>query len=330
MPRRSLGPRLYLDRARDQWVIRDGARFVRTGCSRHENQRADLTLAAYIAQKYEPKASRSPLIEEMLLAYARDVVPNLATKRNKAYNIKSLKSWWSGKKLSDITARECRAYAATKTPSAAGADLKVLQAAVRHWHEEYGPLPSIPKVWRPKENPARERWLTKNEAARLLRAARPWPYLARMILIGLHTGSRPGVSKALQWDWIDFDRGIMRRRAPGTSDRGNKRSPPVKLGRKILLHLRRWHRTANGIKWVVNFNGRQIGDPHASWKWAVTAAQLPGTVTPHTLRHTRATWLMQAGVDPWEAAGHLGMSLRVLESVYGHHHPNWQSGAADI
>jgi hypothetical protein len=40
-----------------------------------------------------------------------------------------------------------------------------------------------------------------------------------------------------------------------------------------------------------------------------------------TLRHTAATWLMQAGVDKWEAADFLGMTIEMLDRVYGHHHP---------
>jgi hypothetical protein len=51
-------------------------------------------------------------------------------------------------------------------------------------------------------------------------------------------------------------------------------------------------------------------------------------VTPHTLRHTAATWLMQRGVPIWEAAGFLGMSLEVLQDTYGHHHPHYLQGAA--
>jgi hypothetical protein len=31
---------------------------------------------------------------------------------------------------------------------------------------------------------------------------------------------------------------------------------------------------------------------------------------------------MQAGVDKWEAAGFLGMSVETLDPVYGHHHPD--------
>jgi integrase len=62
----------------------------------------------------------------------------------------------------------------------------------------------------------------------------------------------------------------------------------------------------------------------------VERAGLGDDVVPHSLRHTRATWLMQAGVTPWEAAGALGMSVEVLERVYGHHHPEWQKRAAEV
>jgi integrase len=63
-------------------------------------------------------------------------------------------------------------------------------------------------------------------------------------------------------------------------------------------------------------------------KTAVGLARLPGKVTPHTLRHTAATWLMQRGVPIWEAAGVLGMSPEVLQNTYGHHHPDYLQGAA--
>jgi integrase len=43
---------------------------------------------------------------------------------------------------------------------------------------------------------------------------------------------------------------------------------------------------------------------------------LPIEITPHILRHTAATWLMQAGTDLWEAAGFLGMSPETQRDVY--------------
>jgi hypothetical protein len=39
---------------------------------------------------------------------------------------------------------------------------------------------------------------------------------------------------------------------------------------------------------------------------------------------------MQAGVDYWEAAGHLGISLEMLERNYGHYHPDAQKRAAEV
>ena len=64
-------------------------------------------------------------------------------------------------------------------------------------------------------------------------------------------------------------------------------------------------------------------------KTAVRLAKLPGKVIPHTLRHTAATWLMQGGVSMCRAAGFLGMSVETLDRVYGHHHPDYLSDAAD-
>jgi len=36
---------------------------------------------------------------------------------------------------------------------------------------------------------------------------------------------------------------------------------------------------------------------------------------------------MQSGTDRWQAAGYLGMSVEMLEKVYGHHHPDYLQAA---
>ena len=46
------------------------------------------------------------------------------------------------------------------------------------------------------------------------------------------------------------------------------------------------------------------------------------------MRHTAATWQMQAGVMLAEAAGYLGMSPQTMWNVYGHAHPEYQERAA--
>jgi integrase len=112
-------------------------------------------------------------------------------------------------------------------------------------------------------------------------------------------------------------------------DVANKQAPPVRLGRRALLFLRRWN-ALDGYAgtFVVHFNGAKIKKLRRSFDRARQTAGVEAT--PHTLRHTRATWLMQAGVGPWEAAGHLGMSLEMLERTYGKHSPDFQKRAANV
>ncbi len=78
-----------------------------------------------------------------------------------------------------------------------------------------------------------DRWLTKSEAARLLRAARPYLHLRRAILLGLYTGSRPGVILALRWDQVDLSAGTLHRLPRGAVEGDKKRAPPVRLGRRL-------------------------------------------------------------------------------------------------
>src|SRR5262249_34715400 len=177
---------------------------------------------------------------------------------------------------------------------------------------------------------ARERWLTRSEAARLLWAARRTQHLARFILLGLYTGSRSSVILGLTWDQIDLGAGVMYRRPAGKAEDKRKRTPPVRLGRRILTHLRRWQRLGGGKGLLCHYNGKRVRYMHTAWPRAIDVAGLDDNVTPHTLRHTRATWLMQAGIDPWEAASSLGMTIQMISQHYGHHHPDFQKRAAEV
>jgi len=216
-------------------------------------------------------------------------------------------------------------------------DLEELRAAINH-HLREGLHDRIVSVVMPPRRPARERWLTRSEAARLLWAA--WRYrevqrgkptgkyprrhLARFIIVALYTGSRSSVvaQAALQKEpgrpHVDFDRGLLYRRPEGTADT-KKRRPTIPIPPELLAHMRRWKRA--GYRYVVEWDGQPVSRVGTTFRRMVKAAGLDSKVTPHTLRHTAATWLMQAGTDIWVAAGYLGMTVATLERNYGHHHP---------
>ena len=77
-------------------------------------------------------------------------------------------------------------------------------------------------------------------------------------------------------------------------------------------HLRRWERLGITNKAVVEWNGKPVRSVRKGFEAAVEAAGLSSAVTPHILRHTCATWLMQRGVNLWDAAGFLGMTAQQL------------------
>lgn len=329
MPRRAKGARLYLDPRRKQWVIRDGPGFVRTGCPEADRANAEKALGQYIGQKHTPKPSSDPLLADMLVAYGKEHIVHTKSAQNVSYNISNLAKWWGDKRLSAVTAKNCRAYAASKTAGGARRDLETLRAAMGYWHREYGPLPVMPAVILPKKSPPRDRWLTRGEAAALLWAARHTPHLARFIIIGLYTGSRSGAIRAAKWSWVDFSASQMRRRASGEAEDSRKRTPMVRLHPRLLAHLRRWWRLDGNRKSlpIVHYHGQPVKKLRRSWDSAAKRAGLDD-VTPHTLRHTKATWLMHDKVDFWQAAGFLGMTVEMLQRTYGHHHPDWMKEAA--
>lgn len=359
MPRRSKGPRLYLDPAERVWVIRDGTRKRRTGCGESELGRAETILARYIAEKYEPARDHRPgrlLVADVLKFYLSQVAPGQRSAATTAYAADRLIEWWGAKLLSEVRRSTCAAYAAHRQsqpiPQAKRGkalerrvsvetvrrELTVLRAAIRAYHAEHT-LDAVPVVTLPEASAPRDRWLTRAEAARMLRAARSHPQratrtaLSRFLLVSLYTGTRSGAVRALQWipntagGWVDLDAGVMHRRAAGARET-KKRQPPLRIPRRLLAHLRRWRaideRSGVPARHVIHQSGAGVEKQRRSWEWVRTKAGLGSDVVPHILRHTCATWIMQGGADLWDAAGFLGMSPEILWRVYGHHHPDFQ------
>ena len=172
-----------------------------------------------------------------------------------------------------------------------------------------------------------------NKGSTIETSKRPLRHLARFILIGLYTGTRSSAiaaSSPVRSDgsaYVELDEGIFYRLAQGQRAT-NRRQPPVPLPHRVLAHLRRWRDKGIANTHFVEFNGKPVKSVKTAFKSAVRLAKLGGGVTPHTLRHTAATWLMQRGVGLWQAAGYLGMSVETLARVYGHHHPDHVRDAA--
>jgi integrase len=355
MPQAAKGPRLWLRRERRDpsgtlthptvWYIRDDGRYQEsTGCGLDDRGEAEQQLAEYIARKRldaTPRGTRDPAaipVADVIARYVRDVAAKRARPKEAGQRAKALLAFFGDKNLADVNGDICRRYAAQRsTDAAARRELEDLRAAINH-HRREGLCSQVVEVVLPPERPARERWLTRSEAARLVLAA--WRYqeiqkgkatdrrsrqhVAKFILVALYTGTRASavcgaaLEPTVGRGWVDVERGVFYRRAANTSET-KKRQPPVPLPPGLLAHLRRWKR--HGQRFAVEWNRESVIDVGKAFSNTVADAGLGPDVTPHVLRHTAATWLMQAGVDMWEAAGFLGMTVEMLSQRSGHHHP---------
>jgi len=307
------------------------------------------------------------LIADVLAIYLKDVAPRHARESETKQRVLTLDSWWADRTLAYVNGGNCRAYVEyrtsqhwksaqpektgraprTVTAAAARRELEDLRAAI-NYHRREGLCSEVVSVVLPEKVLARERWLTRVEVARLLWAA--WRakqimrdkdtrravgrHVARFILAGLYTGTRSSailraaLLPTIGRGYVDLDQGVFYRRAIGRRQT-KKRQTPVKLPARLLAHMRRWQRQGLSKNTVVEWNGSAVKSVRKGFAAAVRAAGLGADVTPHILRHTCATWLMQKGVDLWDAAGFLGMTVQQLEATYGHHHPDYQRDAAE-
>jgi integrase len=278
------------------------------------------------------------------MLYATDIPADSPSRATRGYHIQNLLPYWGEKTLDQVKGSTCRAYLNWRTsgnPSkntrrsislaTARQELKSLGAAIRHWHKE-SPLEAVPQVTLPKAGSPRERVLSRNEAARLLWAARrlKLPHVARFIIIGLETGTRHAAILQLRWEasslggHIDVERGIIFRRGSHEGET-SKRRPPVHIGRRLYAHLQRWRaserRNETEYSHVIHWNGEPLQRIHKAFAHVVREAGLGRDVTPHTLRHTAASWLLAEGRTIWDVAGILGADASTIERVYGHYMP---------
>lgn len=337
MPRRRSPPRLYLDKSRGQWIIRDGQNRVRLGLPAERRIDAEKRLAEYLAEKHKPETGPDPLVVDVLNLYWVDHLRHQSSAENAKYGILKLGEGFDGLRVSQLKPAVIRAFGEGRTEAARRQNLECLRAAIRFYHKHHGPLQAVPAIILPTKPAPRTRWLTRKEAARLLHAARHvhtrgQPSVSRFIILGLYTGSRSNTLRSLRWKWIDLERGIMHRRDPARPQPRNKKYPPVRLGRRLLSHLRRWRRIdPPDAVYVCEGEGhRPFKRLGYTWTKVREAAGLDDAVNPHTLRHTRVTWLLQAGVGIWETAGFVGMSPQTVQAVYGHHAVDYQQRASEL
>jgi integrase len=169
-----------------------------------------------------------------------------------------------------------------------------------------------------KENPGRLRFLTVEEEARLMAAARlqSWPLLPLLVRTAIVTGLRRGALLAVRWCDVCLEAEQPHIVIPRTKNGDAHVSP---LTADLVAEFRRMRRIKVGEDTLV-FCGKHLHVAHDfrhSFAQACRAAALDD-VTFHTLRHTSCSRLAQAGVDILAIAEHAGHRSLSMTRRYSH------------
>lgn len=364
MPRPSAGPRLELygpdsrfgARAKKGfkdfiWYIvwYEGRLRRERSTGTGERKQAEEAFGAWLTERSrERRATQGPrgpaemTVAEALTLYTDVHAPKVVDGARIAFAVDALLPFWGSRPVSDVKAATCELYGVQrkKAPGTIRRELETLRAAI-NFSVRQGYLTLGAPVTLPGKPPAKERWLSRSEAAALIRAARKDPrarrHLPLFILIALYTGARKESILQLQWKVrhvvpteggvIDLAAGIID--FNGGRPTTKKRRAKVPIPHRLMRFLAPQRRLTD--KWVLEQkvatpDDRLARAPIASIKHSFATACINAKledVTPHVLKHTCITWMLQRGVDEWDVAGWTETSVDTIRRVYGHHSPHF-------
>lgn len=300
-------------------------------------------------QAQAAKPARLSCGEALDFYWSEHVRPNVVDKRRAEDAIVNLKLFFGALAVADVNIPVSRKYAKGRADGSicvktkhglvrkgsAGTikrELAVLMAAIRHcvaWRKTGISTADIPTVEKPKTKRSKGLWLFPEELEKLRASADQRTCDA--IDLCYYTGARRGSIERLTWDQIDIQRGRINL-SKSTDPETKKRRPIVPIGvelKAILLRLET-QRTSDAV--FLNRHGFSSGFKSALRKAGLSRLvakdmRPAGNMSPHVLRHSRATHLLQRGVPVKAVADLLGDEIMTVLRVYGHACPDYLEDA---
>ena len=338
-------------KARDiPWVdARDGVYYVfwydakrgrteRRSLGTRDAVEAQARFAAFLVPNQGGHAGRDAglTVDAALDAYEIEHVNTKVVDKDRAIDIiRNLKAHFAGVFMRDVDIPKCRDYVLARgmgligstgrgeqimagSPATCRRELGLLKAAAAHavrWKRL--PPGEMPQVELPPDSEPVTRWLTHEELHALRAACGDAGRLRWFVEIAYYTASRRDAVETMTKFQVDVVRDRISLAKTGEV-RTKKRRPVV----PIDPQLRPWLAAA------INASPNEfvLGSAQPVYKpfmAAVEKAGLGDDVTPHVLRHTRATHLLQSGAPPWAVANLLGDTLTTVQRVYGHACPDY-------
>jgi len=305
---------------RGQWSLAYGNPRKRIATGTNDRGRAEAVAGEIWRRLNRPAEER---VSDLWEPYKQDRIANGGSEARLRSLWKNLEPSFGYKLGKAITKQECRDYAAKrkregKSPSTIKTELEALRACLR-WH--YGK--DAPIIVAPSPSKPRDRYLTQDEARKLLEAIET-PHVRLFVEIALGTGARMGAILDLTWDRVDLKHNLIDFKPAGRATT-NKRRVEVGITPRLREKLVE-ARTGALTDHVIEYGGK----PVASVKRAIASAARRSGVpcSPHVFRHTAAVWMAQADVPLDRIAQVLGhTSPKVTYATYARYSPRFMADA---
>lgn len=238
-----------------------------------------------------------------------------------------LQDYLTGKRLRELSTEYLTEIRNAKAAESSRANANRVMALVRsilRYAYEQGMMISLPKVRMFALETPEPIWITQAEFERFVALLRPLQ--AEIARFAVATGLRRSNITHLTWERVDMARRVLW--IEGSKAKG-KKPIGLPLNERAMQVLRR--RQGKHEVWV--FARVKMGIPLIQtstqcWRNAVEKAGLPKGFRFHDLRHTWASWHVQAGTSLQELQELGGWSSFAMVLKYAHLNPSHLSKAA--
>lgn len=309
------------------YVTRNGVR-KRVRQAIGENKKLALTVLA--KKKVEAKENKLLDIRRFEKVRFRDFAQTYLERhafKNKGletdkHQLKAVNRFIGDKHLHEITVFDLETFRSDRLkevkPATVNRNMALIKSILNRavdWGKLQQELNPAPKIKKLPENNMRLRFLSKEEIERLY--AHCDGELLALVQVAINTGMRRGELMALTWNDVDIN---SRQIYVRDSKSGNGRVIPMNENvRSVLLSLKKLPDSPN----IFASNHRE------AFEAAIKKAGLKD-VTFHTLRHTAASHLAQAGVNLLSISKILGHSTTQMTARYAHLSPDYQAKAISV
>lgn len=330
------------------WYDTEAKRTRRLSLKTSNPEVAQPLFAEFLAEKNAIEGRPAPrtmtVAETLQFYYDEHVANKVVAVARQEYAAAALNRHLADKAISSIDTPECRKYRALRAAEGVAdatirRELSTLRAAARialqHHRIDADAMPQFELP--PDAAPRPDKWLTKEQFTELHRVAEG--RAKRFIWLDYWTAGRKQVVYSLKWSQVDFERGHIDLHPAGRK-RTKKRNPVIHIPSALRPELEAWHReallaAAEGAvglaafspdisdKYVLGMNT----EPKRGFEAAAKAAKLEHLgVSPHWLRHSRASHMLLDGVPLYKVARFLGDTAATVDRVYGHITPSDMEG----